>query len=103
MPLTVTGLSLHSSVFVSPMPATLSCSPGAAAVGSEGTFGMDGTEMLGMRTPGKLGIELVDLFTMKNPTAPAMTMNTTAAITKTTHGTPADDFRGGGGDGHGAP
>jgi hypothetical protein len=65
-------------------------------------FGIDGTLMLGMVMPGKLGIELVVFCMTKNPTAPAMDMNTTAAIAKTAHGIPPDDFRGGGGD-HGAP
>jgi hypothetical protein len=58
-------------------------------------FGIDG--MLGMLTPGMLGIARVDLFTTKKPTAPATIRNKTATTAKTTHGIPADDFRGGGG------
>jgi hypothetical protein len=68
-------------------------------------FGMDGIEgmegMLGMLTPGISGKVLVALFTMTNPTPAAIAMNTTAPIPSTTHGMPAEDFRGGGA--HGAP
>ncbi len=48
-----------------------------------------------------VGNSRVDLFTMYHPTPAAMPMNTTAPIASTTHGMPADTFRGGGA--HGAP
>jgi hypothetical protein len=74
-------------------------------VGCEGAFGIDGID--GML--GKLGIEMEGiveiacdvLSTMTNPTTPAMIRNTTAMPPKTTHGMPAEDFRGGGA--HGVP
>jgi hypothetical protein len=65
----------------------------------DGIDGMDG--MLGMLMPGISGKLLVALFTTTNPTPAAMAMNTTAPMPSTTHGMPADVFRGGGA--HGAP
>src|SRR6185503_5369924 len=70
--------------------------------GTAGMLGIDGLlGTLGMLAPGMAGISRVDLFTTRKPTTPAMAMNTTAPMLNTSHGMPADDFRGGGA--HGVP
>src|SRR4029079_10961858 len=109
-PLTLTWLSLHAIVLLSPTPATLVCPPAGAVVtvfagplspGAVGWMpGVLGTlGGLGMEMPGTLGNSRVDLFTMNHPTPPATAMKTTAPSPSTTHGMPAEVFRGGGAHG----
>src|SRR4029077_17763630 len=103
-PLTLTWLSLHAIVLLSLTPATLICPPDGAVVtvfagppppGAVGWM----LGKLGMEMPGTLGNSRVDLFTMNHPTPPATAMKTTAPSPSTTHGMPAEVFRGGGAHG----
>src|SRR6476469_2997496 len=103
-PLTLTWLSWHAIVLLSLMPATLICPPGGAVVtvfagpAAPGAVGWM-LRMLGMEMPGTFGNSRVDLFTMNHPTPPATAMKTTAPIPSTSHGMPAEVFRGGGAHG----
>src|SRR6476661_2862908 len=100
-PLTLTWLSLHAIVLFSLTPATLICPPDGAVVtvfaGPPPPGAVGG--MLGMEMPGTLGNSRVDLFTMNHPTPPATAMKTKAPSPSTTHGMPAEVFRGGGAHG----